>query len=62
MRPSRLSPPNGLTVMGEHRKGVLLDRDPDMLAGLATDVHFNATAPVCPSRDQFRGIIADALG
>lgn len=25
--------PNGLTVSGEHRKGVLLDRDPDLLPG-----------------------------
>lgn len=38
------------------------DTDPDLLAGLATEVHFNATAPVCPDRGQFREIIAAALG
>lgn len=38
------------------------DTDPDMLAGLAMEVHFNATAPRAPSRPEYRDIIADALG
>lgn len=36
--------------------------DPDRLAGLAMKVHFNATAPVKPTEDQYRTIIAEALG
>lgn len=38
------------------------DTDPDVLAGLAMDVHFNATAPIRPDRAQFREIIRAALG
>jgi alcohol dehydrogenase class IV len=36
--------------------------DPDMLAGLAMAVHFNATAPIKPTEAQYRTIIAEALG
>jgi alcohol dehydrogenase class IV len=36
--------------------------DPEMLSGLAVDIHFNHTAPIKPSRDQYRSIIAEALG
>ena len=36
--------------------------DPEMLAGLAMKVHFNATAPIKPTEDQYRQIIAEALG
>ena len=36
--------------------------DPAALAELAVNVHFNATAPVKPTRDEYRDIIADALG
>ncbi len=36
--------------------------DPETLAGLAMKVHFNATAPVKPTEDQYRHIIAEALG
>ena len=38
------------------------DTDPDVLAGLAMEVHFNATAPRAPTRAEYRDIIADALG
>jgi 4-hydroxybutyrate dehydrogenase len=38
------------------------ETDTDILAGLAMDVHFNATAPRAPSRAEYRDIIADALG
>lgn len=38
------------------------DTDIDVLAGLAMEVHFNATAPRAPTRAEYRGIIADALG
>lgn len=36
--------------------------DPEMLARLATKVHFNHTAPLKPTEDQYRAIIAEALG
>jgi alcohol dehydrogenase class IV len=36
--------------------------DPEMLAGLAMKVHFNATAPIKPTEEQYRTIIAEALG
>ncbi|MDA0651926.1 MAG: iron-containing alcohol dehydrogenase [Proteobacteria bacterium] len=36
--------------------------DPEMLAGLAMNIHFNATAPLKPTEDQYRHIIAEALG
>jgi len=36
--------------------------DPGMLAGLAVKIHFNATAPVKPTENQYRQIIAEALG
>jgi len=38
------------------------DTDPDFLAGLAMEVHFNATAPRAPDRAEYRDIIVDALG
>lgn len=36
--------------------------DPDALAALAVNIHFNATAPVKPTEAQYRDIIAEALG
>ena len=36
--------------------------DPEMLAGLAVNIHFNHTAPLNPTQDQYRDIIAEALG
>ena len=38
------------------------DTDREILAGLAMEVHFNATAPRAPDRAEYRDIIADALG
>jgi len=38
------------------------DTDPEILAGLAMEVHFNAAAPRAPDRAEYRDIIADALG
>ena len=37
------------------------ETDPDVLAGLAMEVHFNATAPRAPTRAEYRDIIAAAL-
>jgi alcohol dehydrogenase class IV len=36
--------------------------DADSLAKLAVDIHFNATAPIRPTQEQYRTIIAEALG
>jgi hypothetical protein len=36
--------------------------DLEALAAYADQVHFNHTAPVRPTQDEYRGIIADALG
>ena len=36
--------------------------DPEMLAGLAVNIHFNHTAPLKPTQVQYRDIIAEALG
>jgi len=36
--------------------------DPEKLAALAVNIHFNATAPVKPTEAQYRAIIAEALG
>lgn len=38
------------------------DRNLDNLTNAAMTVHFNATAPRKPTRDEYRDIIADALG
>jgi alcohol dehydrogenase class IV len=36
--------------------------DLDKLAGHAENIHFNFTAPIRPTRDEYRDIFADALG
>lgn len=36
--------------------------DADALAALAMDIHFNATAPLRPTREQYRDIFAETLG
>jgi len=38
------------------------DKDLDEMADYAAKVHFNATAPRRPTRDEYRDIVADALG
>ncbi len=36
--------------------------DLDELSGHAENIHFNFTAPIRPTRDEYREIFADALG
>ena len=53
---TRLSLSNSVRDMGYPND------DPEKLAGLAMNIHFNATAPIKPTEDQYRAIIAEALG
>jgi len=53
---SRLGLSNSVREMGYPND------DPEMLAGLAMNIHFNVTAPIRPTQDQYRQIIAEALG